>query len=87
MPGVKFYTSEAPEASCGLGIFEIANFDSKKLQNELWKGHKILVQNMSGGKRAPELRGIRVTPNVYTSTAELDRFVEILDAIVKSGTA
>lgn len=87
MHGVKFYTTSSPDSSCGLGIFEIANFDSERLQNELWKGHKILVQKMSGGTRAPELRGIRVTPNVYTSTTELDRFVEILAKIVKKGTA
>lgn len=85
-PGVKFYTTDAPEASCGLGIFEIAGIDSKILQSRLWDRHKILVQNMKGeGKRAPEIRGIRVTPNVYTSLAELDRFVDLIDQIIKAG--
>lgn len=84
-PGVKFYTNDSPESSCGLGIFEIANIDSKKLQQYLWDRHKIVVQNMNGGKRAPEIRGIRVTPNVYTSLPELDRFVGLIDKIVKSG--
>ena len=78
--GVKFYTSSAPEMSCGLGIFEIDGVDSGKFQQFLWDRHKILVQHMTGGKRSPKINGIRVTPNVYTTPGELDRFVAVLKA-------
>jgi selenocysteine lyase/cysteine desulfurase len=83
MPGVKFYTTDSTESSCGLGIFEIKDVDAEKLQVALWDDHKVLVQHMNGGKRAPEIRGIRVTPNVYQSPAELDRFVALLADVVK----
>jgi hypothetical protein len=43
--------------------------------------HKIFVTPI----RHPEFRGIRVTPNVYTTLPELDRFVEVIARIAKSG--
>ena len=33
---------------------------------------------MDGNQRAPEIRGLRITPNVYTTPAELDRLVAAL---------
>jgi selenocysteine lyase/cysteine desulfurase len=82
--GVKFYTTGEPDSACGLGIFEIANVDAAKLQQELWQQHKILVQHMKGEGRLPELSGIRVTPNVYTTVQELDRFVNALKQSVRT---
>lgn len=44
--------------------------------------HGILVQAMAndeyGGRRRPEISGIRVSPNVFTTPAELDRFARAL---------
>ena len=40
---------------------------------------------MGGNARTPEIRGIRVTPNVYTSLAELDRFVTAMARLVRRG--
>jgi selenocysteine lyase/cysteine desulfurase len=85
LSGIRFYTNDSPNSSCGLGIFEIVGIDSAKLQDHLWQRHKILVQYMNGGPRAPELRGIRVTPNIYTSLPELDKFVKVLAGIIKRG--
>ena len=77
--GVKFYTSSARESSCGLGIFEWEGVDLGAVQKRLWDKEKILTQFMNDfGGRDKSLRGLRVTPNVYTSTAELDRFVSAL---------
>lgn len=81
IPGVTFYANES--ATCGIGVFEIAGVDSAKLQKELWDRHKILVQHMKGEGRIAELSGIRVTPNVYTTERELDRFVGILEFAVR----
>ena len=83
--GVRFYTSGDPEASCGLGIFEWEGVDLEAVQKHLWEKEKILVQYMSDhAGRDKRLRGIRVTPNIFTSTAELDRFLERLQAAVKA---
>ena len=85
LSGIRFFANDG--ASCGLGVFEVENVDAAKLQKELWSRHKILVQHMMGGKRLPQLSGIRVTPNVYTTTAELDRFISALKGSIKSLTA
>ena len=78
LPGVRFYTTDSPAMSCGLGVFEMEGVDLSTVQKALWEKKKILVQFMDGGPRARELKGIRVTPNVYTTTAELDKFVAAL---------
>jgi selenocysteine lyase/cysteine desulfurase len=33
----------------------------------------------------PEFRGIRVTPSVYTTLEEIDRFSEVMEGIVEGG--
>jgi isopenicillin-N epimerase len=81
IPGIRFFARE--DASCGIGVFDIANVDAAKLQQTLWEKHKILVQHMTGEGYLPELSGLRVTPNVYTTPAELDRFVNALNATIK----
>ncbi len=82
LPGARFFANES--ATCGLGVFEIAGVDAAKLQAELWNRHKILVQYMTGEGRLPQLSGIRVTPNLYTTTGELDRFISALTVSVKA---
>lgn len=78
IPGVRFFAN--PDESCGLAVFDLQGVDLAKLQKDLWEKDKILVQHMTGGGRLPQLSGIRVTPNVYTTTGELDRFVAALKA-------
>jgi selenocysteine lyase/cysteine desulfurase len=85
LPRVRFYTTNAPDASCGLAVFEITGVDSEKLRDHLWDKHRIVVQTMQQKERAPEIHGVRVTPNVYTSRTELDRFVAAIERVVEHG--
>ena len=85
MDGVKFYTSVDSSSSCGLGIFEWKGVNLGAVQKHLWEKEKILTQFMSDfGGRDPGLKGLRVTPNVYTSISELDRFVTSLRDAAKA---
>ncbi|MBI2220175.1 MAG: hypothetical protein HYU53_03105 [Acidobacteria bacterium] len=84
LPDARFYTSAAPEASVGLCTIEVPGVDADGLQRRLRTRHGVLVQSMAGNARAPEIRGIRVTPNVFTSLRELDRFVVALTACLSS---
>ena len=68
--------------SLGLTTVELPGVDAKALQRRLRRRHRILVQAMSDSARTPAIRGIRVSPNVYTTPAELDRFVAALAAEV-----
>jgi isopenicillin-N epimerase len=84
LPNVRFYTSFAPEMSCGIATFEIVGIQPGDLSQYLAGGHRIMVQSMSS-HRAPEIRGVRVTPNVYTTLDELDHFCDIIEAVAKNG--
>ena len=75
IPTARFYASASPEMSLGLTTMEIPGVDSAALQKRLRERDHILVQAMVNNERAPEIRGLRVSPNVYTTPAELERFV------------
>ena len=76
----RFYTTADFAMSVGITTLELPGVHSDALQKRLRKRHRILTQSMDGNKRAPEIRGLRITPNVYTTPAELDRLVASLQA-------
>ena len=86
MPGIRFFSNDADGMTTGLCTVELPGVDHERIQKRLFERDRILVQAMSGA-RAPEIRGIRVTPNVYNTPAELDRFVAALVAASKPVTA
>lgn len=71
LPGIRFYTSMHPEWSCAIGNF---GFDGKKASDlagamfAKWRIHTV-------GIEWEKVNGVRVTPNVYTTTEELDKLV------------
>ena len=80
LPDARFYTIAEPAMSIGITTIELPDVLSDNLQKRLRERHHILTQSMAGNKRAPEIRGLRLTPNVYTTPAELDRLVAALKA-------
>jgi selenocysteine lyase/cysteine desulfurase len=85
LPNVRFFTSFAPEMSCGLATFEIVGIEPNELSRYLGLNHMIATQPMSSPSRAPEIRGVRVTPNVYTTLDELDYFCAVIEKVAKQG--
>ena len=85
LPGVRFYTTSAADASCGLGIFEIEGIDSTQLRDHLRARHGIVVRTMAEEARTPEIRGVRASANVYTLTTDLDRLVSAITQVVERG--
>ena len=80
LPNARFYTAAEPAMSIGITTIELPGVPSDGLQKRLRERHQILTQSMAGNERAPEIRGLRITPNVYTTPAELDRLVAALKA-------
>jgi isopenicillin-N epimerase len=80
LPDALFYTTPNPAMSCGLCTIELPGVDADSLKQRL-RQRGILVQSMADNPRTPEIRGIRVSPNVYTAPAELDRLVAALVAL------
>lgn len=78
---VRLHTSLKPGKSCGLATVEIVGFDPVKTAEHLWSRHRILVTPIVH----PEFQGLRVTPSVYTTVEEIDRFAELMEGIAEKG--
>ena len=81
LPGVKILTSTDPAQSCGLASFTPGALDVGKVVGYLWDKHRIIVTPINH----PEFKCIRVTPNVYTTLAEVDRFCDAMETVMKKG--
>ena len=75
------HTSRNPKYACGIATAQIKGVNSADLSNHLWKKHRILVTPIIH----PEFEGIRVTPNVYTTMEELDRFSMAMQNVLDNG--
>lgn len=80
VPGARFYTTDDPSMSTGITTLEVPGVDTDVLQKRLRDRHKVLTQSMAGSTRAPEIGGLRITPNVFTTLNEIDRLVAALKA-------
>ncbi len=85
VPGVRILTPYDPAQSCGLALVSLPQLetdeDTGKFVAHLWNQHRIIVT----GINHPEFRGLRVTPNVYTTGGEIDRFTEVLSDLARRG--
>jgi selenocysteine lyase/cysteine desulfurase len=78
IPGAQMLVGLDPSQSGAFGTIHFETMDPGKLGDALLSKYNILVTPIV----APMLNGIRVSPNVYTSTAEIDRFCDAVEAIV-----
>jgi selenocysteine lyase/cysteine desulfurase len=81
VPGVKLLTPDDAKQSCGLASFTPGTLDVGKLAGYLWDKHKIIVTAIAH----PEFNCLRITPNVYTLVAEVDRFAEVVEETMRKG--
>jgi selenocysteine lyase/cysteine desulfurase len=82
LPNVRFHTNVSdPEQSCALANVEIEGVDPRDLTAHLYKTHRIIVTPIVHD----EFKGIRVTPNVYTTLADLDLFAEVMRDVARNG--
>jgi selenocysteine lyase/cysteine desulfurase len=78
---VVLHTSLKPRYSCGIATVQITDVDSEKLTSYLWAKHRIIVTPI----KHPEFEGIRVSPNVFTTLEEIDRFSDAMEDVIKNG--
>ena len=81
LPRVKILTPYDPAQSCGLASVAIEGIDPKKLVAHLWDKHRIIVTPIVH----QEFSCVRVTPNVYTTVAEIDRFGDVMEDVIRKG--
>jgi selenocysteine lyase/cysteine desulfurase len=80
-PGVKLHTSFDPAMACGLANVGIEGVDPGALTAHLWERFRIIVTPINH----PACTGIRVTPNVYTTLEEVDRFADAMEGVIRHG--
>jgi selenocysteine lyase/cysteine desulfurase len=71
---VKFFTSLSPHQSCAITTVGIEGIPTAELASWLLSKHNVYVTSI----RNEWMDGIRVTPNVYTTLEEIDRFSEAI---------
>lgn len=79
---VRLHTSLEPGYACGIVTVEIRGIEPADLYRYLWEEHSIRTTPITHA----ECRGIRVSPSVYTTAEELDRFVGAMEAAVRENT-
>lgn len=78
---VRLHTSLDPRFSCGIACVEIDGVDVGELGSYMWRTHRIIVTPI----RHDQFNGLRISPNVFTTTEELDRFVDAMTHVIKNG--
>lgn len=79
IPKVKLHTSFKKEYGCAIGLVSVEGKKPAELDNHLWNNYKIHTV----GIEWENISGVRITPNVYTSTKNLDRLVEGIEKFAK----
>jgi selenocysteine lyase/cysteine desulfurase len=80
-PGVRIHTSFDPAMGCAIGNIGLEAVDMKRLTDHLWSRRRIIVVPILH----EEFQGLRVTPNVYTTLAEVDAFAEEMERVIAKG--
>lgn len=73
-PNIVLNTPEVPARSCAIANVGIAQKKPAELAKLLFDNYKIFTVAIN----SPAVRGVRVTPHLYTTTTELDTFVQAL---------
>ena len=91
LPKIRLLTSDDPALSCGIGTVGIDGADIGAAVSTLWSRWRIVATPITHAPADPtdpeakpgptQFSGIRVTPNVYTTLDEIDRFSEALRAL------
>lgn len=79
LPKVKIHTSLKPEFGCAIGLFSIEGKTPSEVSSLLFRDHQIHSVGINWGN----IHGVRVAPNVYSTTKDLDRLISGIEALVK----
>lgn len=74
-PRVKILSSRLPGQSWGLGNVHVDGLESHQIADRLYERRRILTAPI----KHAEFDGLRVTPNVYTTLAEIDVFSDAVE--------
>lgn len=79
VPGVRLHTSFKKDFGCAIGLVSVDGKKPGDLDSYLWDNYRIHTVGIVW----ENISGVRITPNVYTSTKNLDRLVDGITAFAK----
>jgi selenocysteine lyase/cysteine desulfurase len=80
-PKIRFNTSFDPNQSCAIANVQIEGTSPEAVAKYLFDKHHIFTVAIVH----EEFQGLRITPNVYTTLSELDRFCDQMEIIARNG--
>lgn len=78
---IRLHTSQKPGFACGIANVEILGEEPNDVRDYLWDQHRIITVSINHA----EFRGLRISPSVYTTLPELDRFIDIMSDVATNG--
>src|SRR5438876_1420693 len=81
VPKIRFNTSFDPKQMCAIANVQVEGMDQGKIGSYLFSKHHIFTTPIVH----EEFQGLRITPNLYTTLSELDRFCEVMAMIARKG--
>jgi selenocysteine lyase/cysteine desulfurase len=80
IPKVKLYTSLKPGFGCAIAVVGIEGKTTADLDNYLFNEYKIHTTSINW----ENVHGVRITPNVYTTTKDLDKLIAAIGEFAKT---
>jgi len=80
IPKVKISTSLHPKWGCAIGMVSIEGKKPSELDGYLFNNHKIHTTSIEW----ENIKGVRITPNVYTTTKNLDVLIDGIGSFAKA---
>lgn len=81
VPGFRFHTSLNPKFACAISNFSIDGFKPEEIDVKLSEKYRIHAVPINW----ENVHGVRITPSVYTSLADLDVLVKAITEIAAAG--
>ena len=86
-PRFRLHTSLEPGFATGVANVEIEGIATDKLASHLWEKHRIFTVAIlfKNHEDQLEFQGLRVSPTVYNTLEEIDRFSEAMESVARNG--
>lgn len=78
---VRIHTNLKPGYAGAFATVGFEGVPTADLQAHLWAKHRIFTTSIAH----PQFEGLRVSPNVYTTPAEIDRFADAVETVLRDG--
>ena len=80
VPNILINTPFEAHRSCGIGNVGLKNMKPSELEKRLYNEYKIFTVAIDYAN----VKGCRITPNVFTTTQELDVFINAMKSLAKT---